>query len=153
ERALDLAPPVVDAGARPDARTLAQLGIVYDRLPDGAESWTFRRAQHRAAAATVTAVAIGFGAAAAGLWIGAAPLVCAPAFGAFGALFAWAAAGLWFTEYRVTLAGGLLTLAKRGIAGARAPVEVPLAWIRAIRAQPGMQAGRRLYYDLRIETG
>jgi hypothetical protein len=31
-------------------------------------------------------------------------------------------------------------------------VEIPLAWIRAIRAQRGMQAGRRLYYDLAIET-
>jgi hypothetical protein len=152
ERALDLAPPVDEADARPDARTLAQLGIVYEQQPDGAESWTFRRAQHTSAAATVTAIALGFGGVAAGLWIGDAPRIFALAFGAFGALFAWAAAGLWFTEYRVTLAGGLLTLARRGIAGARAPVEIPLAWIRAIRAQPGMQAGRRLYYDLRIET-
>jgi hypothetical protein len=59
---------------------------------------------------------------------------------------------MWFTEYRVTLTGGVLILAGRGIGGGRAPVEIPLAWIRAIRAQPGMQAGRRLYYDLRVET-
>ncbi len=131
---------------------LAQLGIVYERLPDGAESWTFRRAKHKSAAATVTAVAIGFGGAAAGLWIGDAPRIFGIACGAFGALFAWAAAGLWFAEYRVTLAGNLLTLARSGIAGARAPVQIPLAWIRSIRAQPGMQAGRRLYYDLRVET-
>jgi hypothetical protein len=152
ERTLDLAPPVDDPDARPDSHTLAELGIVYERLPDGAESWTFRRAQHSPAAATVTAVAIGFGGVAAGLWLGDAPRIFAAAFGAFGGLFAWAAADLWFTEFRVTLSSGLLTLARRGITGARAPVEIPLAWIRAIRAQPGMQAGRRLYYDLRVET-
>jgi hypothetical protein len=152
ERAQDLAPAVDEADARPDARTLAQLGIAYERLPNGAESWTFRRAQHGSAAATVTAVALGFGGAAAGLWIGDAPRIFAIAFGAFGGLFAWAAAGMWLTEYRVTLAGSVLTLARRGIAGARAPVEIPLAWIKAIRAQPGMQAGRRLYYDLKVET-
>ena len=87
-----------------------------------------------------------------GLRIGDAPRIFAFAFGAFGAMFAWAGAGMWFTEYRVTLSGGLLTLARRGIGGAHAPVELPLTWIRAIRAQPGMQAGRRLYYDLRVET-
>jgi len=152
ERALDLAPPADDADARPDARTLAQLGIVYEQSADGAESWTFRRAQHKSAAATVTAAAIAFGGAAIALWIGGAPRVFPVAFGGFGALFAWTAAGLWFTEYRVTLGGGLLTLARRGLAGARAPVKIPLAWIRGIRAQRGMQAGRRLYYDLRVET-
>jgi uncharacterized protein DUF3592 len=152
ERALDIAPPVGESEARPDPQTLAELGIVYERTADGAESWTFRRARHRSAAATVTAVAIGFGGAAAGLWIGDAPRIFALAFGAFGTLFAWVAADLWFTEYRVTLSGGVLTLARRGIRGARVPVEIPLAWIRAIRAQPGMQAGRRLYYELRVET-
>jgi hypothetical protein len=152
ERALDLAPPVDEADARPDARTLEQLGIVYERSADGAESWTFRRARQKSAAATATAVAIAFGGAAIALWIGGAPRLFPVASGAFGALFAWAASGLWFTEYRVTLGGGLLTLARRGIAGARAPVEIPLAWIRAIREQRGMQAGRRLYYDLAIET-
>ncbi len=151
ERAQDLSPPL-DEDARPDAQALERLGIVYERRPDGAESWTFLRAQHRSAAATVTAVAIGFCGTAVGLWIGGAPRVFGVAFAAFGALFAWAAGGLWFTEYRVTLADGLLTLARRGIAGARAPVEIPQAWIRAIRAQRGMQAGRRLYYDLRVET-
>jgi hypothetical protein len=152
ERALDLAPPVEEADARPDARALAELGIVYARLPDGGESWTFRRGQHTSAAVTVTALAIAFCGAAIALWIGDAPRIFAVAFGAFGALFAWVATGLWFTEYRVTLGGGLLTLARRGITGARAPVEVPLAWIRAIRARRGMQAGRRLYYDLGVET-
>jgi hypothetical protein len=152
ERALDLAPPVAEADERPDVQTLAQLGIVYERLPDGAESWTFRRAQHKSAAAAVTAIAIGFGGAAGGLWLGGAPRIFAVASCAFGALFAWAAAGLWFTEYRVTLAGGLLRAARRDLAGARAPVDIPLAWIRVIRAQRGMQAGRRLYYDLRVET-
>lgn len=151
--ALDSAQAVNDdEAARPDAATLAQLGIVYEQSPSGAESWTFRRAQHRSAAATVTAIAIAFGAVAAGLWIGAAPRIFALAFGGFGALFTWVATDLWLTEYGVTLDRGVLTLTRRGIAGARAPVQIPLQWIKAIRARRGMQAGRQLYYDLRVET-
>ena len=88
ERAQDLAPAVEATDLRPDTSTLAQLGIVYERLPGGAEHWTFRRAQHKSAAATVTAVALGFGGAVVGLWIGDAPRIFAFAFGAFGAMFA-----------------------------------------------------------------
>jgi hypothetical protein len=58
---------------------------------------------------------------------------------------------LWFTEYRVTLDRGLLTLARRGFM-ARAPIEIPLAWVRNVRAHRGMQAGNKLYYDLKVET-
>ena len=141
-----------DTEARADARTLAKLGIVYERRTGGAESWTFRRARHKSAAAAVAGASVAFVATTAGLWIGAAPRIFPFVFGGFGALFAWAAADLFFTEYRVTLDGGVLTLVRRGIAGARRPVQIPLAWIRAIRVQRGMQAGRRLYYDLRVET-
>jgi hypothetical protein len=140
------------AGECPDARALASLGIVYEPLPSGGESWTFRRCQHRSAAATITAVAAVFGAAAVGLWMSAAPGIFALAFAGFGALFIWVAVDLWFTEYRVTLENGLLTVARRGPAGARTPVQIPLRWIRSIRAQRGMQAGDKLYYDLHVET-
>ena len=140
------------ADPRPDSRMLESLGIAYERLPQGGESWTFRRAQHKSAAATVTAFAMVFGAAAVGLWLAKAPAIFGLAFACFDALLLWFAADLWFTEYRVTLDHGLLTVAKRGITGARAPVQIPQAWIRAIRAQRGMQSGHKLYYDLRVET-
>jgi hypothetical protein len=140
------------ARERPDARTLAALGIVYERSPTGIESWTFRRAQHKSAAATIIAIAAVFGAAAVGLWIAAAPRIFAFAFAGFDALFFWLAADLLCTEYRVTLDRGLLTVAKRGLAGARAPVQIPVQWIKSIRARRGMQTGDKLYYDLRIET-
>ena len=140
------------ASERPDARTLASLGIVYERSPSGAESWTFRRAQQESAVATVIAIAAVFGAAAVILWFSTAPRLFALAFTGFDALFFWLAAGLLLTEYRVTLDRGLLTVAKRGLAGARAPVEIPVQWIKRIRARGGMQANDKLYYDLRIET-
>src|SRR5262249_31829599 len=108
---------------RPDARTLAALGIVYERSSTGVESWTFRRAQHKSVAATVVAIAAVFGAAAVGLWIAAAPRIFALAFAGFDALFFWLAADLLFTEYSVTLDRGLLTVARRGLARARAPVQ------------------------------
>jgi hypothetical protein len=140
------------AATGPDAHVLESLGIAYERLPQGGESWTFRRAQHKSTAAAVTAFAMVFGAAALGLWFAKAPAFFALAFACFDALLLWFASDLWFTEYRVTLDRGLLTVAKRGIAGARTPVQIPQAWIRAIRAQRGMQSGHKLYYDLRVET-
>ena len=148
-------PAAGDAAARerPDTRTLASLGIVYERSPGGGESWTFRRGQHKAAAATVTGVAAVFGTAAVALWwLPDAPKILAFVCTGFDALFVWFAAGLWFTEYRVTLERGLLTVSKRGVAGTRAPVQIPLQWIKSVHARGGMQAGNKLYYDLRVET-
>ncbi|HVS22273.1 MAG TPA: DUF3592 domain-containing protein [Gammaproteobacteria bacterium] len=150
-----LTPAAGEAAARerPDTRTLASLGILYERSPGGGESWTFRRGQQKSAAATVTAIAAVFGAAALALWwIPDAPKILALVFTGFDALFVWFAAGLWFTEYRVTLERGLLTVSKRGVVGARPPVQIPLQWIKSIRARGGMQAGNKLYYDLRVET-
>jgi len=157
ERSPALAPSPTSQGVAepaqpPDARTLAALGIVYERSARGVETWIFRRARHKSAAAAVTAIAAVFGAAAVGLALSSAPSIFAIAFAGFAVLFAWAAADLWLTEYRVTLDCGVLTVAKRGVAGARAPVQIPVQWIRGIRVRRGMQAGNKLYYDLRVET-
>ena len=67
-------------------------------------------------------------------------------------LLLWWALSLWFTEYRVTVDEGLLTITRRGLI-ARAPIEIPRAWVHGIRVRRGMQAGNKLYYDLRVETG
>jgi hypothetical protein len=142
-----------DAAAdRPAAGRLTDLGIVYERLPEGGESWTFRRAQHNGVAATLTLITTIFGAAAIFLFLADAPLILALAFAGFDALFVWWVAQLWFTEYRVTLDDRLLTVARRGIAGAGKVVEIPRQWVKHVRAQRGMQAGNKLYYDLKIET-
>jgi hypothetical protein len=69
----------------------------------------------------------------------------------FDAIFVYWALSLWLTEYRVTLDRGLLTIARRGFM-ARAPVEIPAQWLRGVRAKRGMQAGNKLYYDLKVET-
>jgi hypothetical protein len=81
-----------------------------------------------------------------------APTLMAILFGVFDVVFVWWALHLWLTEYRVTLDRGLLTLVRRGFM-ARAPIEIPQQWIRAVRAKRGMQAGNKLYYDLEVETG
>ncbi len=44
-----------------------------------------------------------------------------------------------------------MTLVRRGFM-ARAPIEIPRAWLRGVRAKRGMQAGNKLYYDLEVET-
>ena len=58
----------------------------------------------------------------------------------------------WFAEYRVTLDDRLLTVARRGVAGAGKVAEIPRQWVKTVRAQRGMQAGNKLYYDLKVET-
>jgi hypothetical protein len=141
-----------DGPQQPDPRTLASLGIVYEQLAQGAESWTFRRARHKSVAFTLSALSAIFGGAAVFLWFSDASIVLPIAFAAFDALLVWWTLHLWFTEYRVTLDGGLLTVARRGIVGASQVTEIPRQWIKSVRAQRGMQAGNKLYYDLRIDT-
>ncbi len=80
-----------------------------------------------------------------------APLLIPIVFSLFDAVFLWWALSLWFTEHRVTLDRGVLTLERRGFM-ARAPVEIPVQWIRSVSAKRGMQAGNKLYYDLKVET-
>jgi hypothetical protein len=137
--------------ARPDERTLDALGIDYERTPQGAESWTFRRGQHKGVAMAISAFSALWAAGAILLFASDSPKLIAIVFTLFDALFVWWALHLWLTEYRVTLDRGLLTIVRRGFM-ARAPVEIPQQWIRAVRAKRGMQAGNKLYYDLEVET-
>ncbi len=140
------------AAEQPDAGRLAALGIVYERLPQGGESWTFKRAQHKGVAATLTSITAIFGASAVFLFLADAPVILALAFAGFDAIFIWWALHLWFAEYRVTLDDRLLTVARRGVAGAGKVAEIPRQWVKNVRAQRGMQAGNKLYYDLKVET-
>jgi hypothetical protein len=137
---------------QPNARTLAALGIAYQRTPQGAESWTFRRGQHKGVAMAISGFAAMWAVGAFLLLASDAPTLMAILFGVFDVVFVWWALHLWLTEYRVTLDRGLLTLVRRGFM-ARAPIEIPQQWIRAVRAKRGMQAGNKLYYDLEVETG
>jgi uncharacterized membrane protein len=141
-----------ETSAVPDASKLASLGIVYTRLPQGRESWTFKRAQHKSVALLLTLLTCLFGAAAIILVVADAPLILALAFAGFDAVLIYWVLCLWFAEYRVTLDDRLLTVARKGVGGAAKVVEIPREWIKSVRAQRGMQAGNKLYYDLRIET-
>jgi hypothetical protein len=136
---------------RPDTGRLDALGIDYERLPQGGEAWTFRRGQHKGVAAAITGFAVIWTVASGVLLFVDAPLLLPIVFVLFDALFVWWALSLWLTEYRVTLDRGLLTLSRRGFV-TRAPVEIPLKWIRGVRAKRGMQAGSKLYYDLKVDT-
>ena len=139
-------------GEGPDASALDALGIAYERLPQGGEAWTFRRGQQKRVAAGLSAFAALWTAISGVLFVVDAPLLFPIVFLLFDALLVWWALSLWLTEYRVTLDRGLLTLSRRGFV-ARAPIEIPLKWIRGVRAKVGMQAGNKLYYDLEVETG
>ena len=139
-------------GEGPDASALDALGIDYERLPQGGEAWTFRRGQQKRVAAGLSAFAALWTAISGALFVVDAPLLFPIVFLLFDALLVWWALSLWLTEYRVTLDRGLLTLSRRGFV-ARAPIEIPLKWIRGVRAKVGMQAGNKLYYDLEVETG
>ena len=139
------------AGERPDAAKLDALGILYERLPQGGEAWTFRRGQHTGVALAISAFAIAWSVGALVLFASDAPVLIAIVFALFDAVFVWWALSLWLTDYHVTLDRGLLTLARRGFM-ARKPIEIPQQWIRAVRAKRGMQAGNKLYYDVEIET-
>ena len=147
----DVAAPPPPPSERPDARTLRAIGIDYERLPQGGEAWTFRRARHPRVALAISAFAATWTGASVALFMSDAPLVMPIVFGLFDALFVWWALSLWLTEYRVTLDRGLLTLVRRGLL-ARGPIEIPQAWLRNVRAKRGMQAGNKLYYDLIVET-
>jgi len=136
---------------RPDNRALAALGIDYVRTPQGVESWTFRRGQHKGVAMAISGFSAMWAIATIALFASDAPIIMAIVFALFDVVFVWWALHLWLTEYRVTLDRGLLTLARRGFM-ARAPLEIPQQWIRAVRAKRGMQAGNKLYYDVEIET-
>jgi hypothetical protein len=152
--ASDLAAPPAAAAAsaaRPDAATLAAHGIVYERLPQGGEAWTFRRGRHKDIAVGVSLLAFLLVAGAAALFVSGAPLFFAIGLAALDAILTYWALSLWLTEYRVTLDRGVLTLARRGFM-AKAPVEIPAQWLRSVRAKRGMQAGNKLYYDLEVET-
>jgi hypothetical protein len=141
--------PATNEGPGPGE--LGALGIDYERLPQGGEAWTFRRGQHKRVATGISAFAALWGAISAVLFYVDAPLLFPIVFLLFEAVLIWWALSLWPTEYRVTLERGLLTLSRRGFM-ARAPVEIPLKWIRGVQAKVGMQAGNKLYYDLKVDT-
>jgi hypothetical protein len=136
---------------RPQGPALAALGIDYERTPQGAEAWTFRRGHHKGVATALTLFAAVWSIASVVLFLSDAPLLLPIVFTVFDALILWVVLSLWLTEYRVTLDRGALTLTRRGFM-ARAPIEIPQQWIRQVRARRGMQAGNKLYYDLEVET-
>ena len=142
--------PALPAGA-PDTGALAALGIRYERTPQGTEAWTFRRGQNRNVAVGLSAFAALWTAICIGLVVLDAPLLFPIVFTLADLGLVWWALHTWFTEYHVTLDRGTLTLVRRGFM-ARAPIEIPRAWIRSVRANVGMQAGNKLYYDLEVET-
>ncbi len=136
------------ATAALEPRTLAALGIVCQREPSGRETWTFRRARDKSVALSLTAITAIWSAISIGLFWTDAPLLFPLAFGAFDLVFVWWTLTLWLTEYRVALDDRTLKLSRRGFAAAR-PHELPRAFVRKVRVARGMQAGSKLYYDLK----
>jgi hypothetical protein len=136
----------------PDPRRLESLGILYERLPQGREAWTFRRANHKGLALGLTALTLIWTGICVALRFADAPLIFPIVFGLFDVLFVWWTLHLWFAEYRVTLDEHNLTIVARGFGGTRT-FKIPRRQITRVRARRGMQAGNKLYYDLKVETG
>ena len=143
--------PLPASEPRPDDRALDALGIDYERLPQGGEAWTFRRGQHKGVALAISVFAAVWAVGAVALFASNAPTFVAILFASLDVLFLCWALSLWFTEYRVTLDRGSLTLVRRGFVS-HAPIEIPQQWVRAVRAKRGMQVGNKRYYDLEVET-
>jgi Protein of unknown function (DUF3592) len=135
----------------PSPDRLAALGIVYELLPGGREAWTFRRGQQVRVALGLTVMTLVWSAISVGLWFSSAPLLFPIAFGLFDAIFVWWTLHLWFAEYRVTLDERMLTITARSVTGTRR-CEIPREQIVRVRARRGMQAGNKLYYDLKVDT-
>jgi hypothetical protein len=144
-------PAALATRERLDPGALGALGIYYERLPRGGEAWTFRRGQNKGVAKGLSAFAALWTAICGALFFLDAPWLFRIVFPLSDALIIWWVLELWLTEYRVTLDRGLLTLTRRGFM-ARAPIEIPVKWIRGVQAKVGMQAGNKLYYNLEVET-
>jgi hypothetical protein len=135
-----------------DTNALAAQGIDYACSPEGRETWVFRRGRHKGLALAATAFSAIVGTSAAMLFVATdAPIVLPLVFALLDVLLVGLALSLWLTEHRVTLDRGLLTLERRGFLPSRT-IEVPLQWLRGVSAKRGMQAGNKLYYDLKVET-
>jgi hypothetical protein len=78
-----------------------------------------------------------------------APVLIQVIFAAFGFLFAWASAALWFGASRVTIGDGSVTVA-RGLFAPMREQRMGIADIARVTTRIGMQAGRTPYYDLML---
>ena len=138
-----------DQVAEPDADALRRLGILVQRMPDGEQQWIFARGRHKKVAAGVTFFSLIWTGATAALFYADAPVYFPIAFGLFALIMIWWTLTMWFKQYRVRIGSKGLTLAK-GIFGT--DVAIAPESVKMIRPTRGMQAGNKLYYDLKIET-
>jgi hypothetical protein len=138
-----------EQAAEPDIDSLRKLGILVNRLPDGDQQWIFARARHKGVATGVTLFTLIWTGVTAGLLYSDAPLLFPIAFGLFNLIMiAWTLT-MWFKQYRFRVGVTGLTLAK-GLLGGQ--VAIAPDQVKKIKPSRGMQAGNKLYYDLKIET-
>ena len=138
-----------DRAAAPDADALRKVGILMHRLPNGDQQWVFARGRHKTVAAGLTLFSLIWTGATGALFYADAPVYFPVVFGLFALLMIWWTLTMWFKQYRVRIGSKGLTLAK-GIFGA--DVAITPDRVKTIRPTRGMQAGNKLYYDLKIET-
>jgi hypothetical protein len=135
----------------PDARTLGELGIAFERQPGGG-TWILRGGRPTALAVSATVGTVLWTALTAGLLLAGASVIGLTIFGVVAALGIYWTLDLWLTEHRITLDPGKLTLVRRGYHTAQAVV-IPRTDVRAFRAVLTTRLGRgRFYYDLCVES-
>lgn len=132
-------------------RDLAQSGIDSELLATGASRLTFRAARHRGPAVALTLFLV--------VWLGFcalfvhldAPLVFPILWGLFALLIFLGVLDLWLERRtieihpdRLVLQGGLLGLGRKR--------EIPRTQVREVRSVRGMQSGKRLFYQIHVDT-
>jgi len=143
---------VRDASALPSlADRLARSGVLVEKLPDG-EAYRFPMARHPGAALGLTL----FWA----IWSGfillmhhlGAPLFFPLVFGVVDLLILAGVLDLWFGAGRLTVRSGTLEC-RHGLFGVGRQRRLEKEEILAFKSSRGMQAGRKLFYNLVAETG
>ena len=130
---------------------LQRLGIVSGPLPSGGTRYVFSRARAKGAAFFFGCFTI--------IWSGAIwamiaydlPILFPIMFGLFDLFFVLALLDILFTERRVEVGEGALTLTKRMFAGGKRKT-FQSEEIASIKPSRGMQSGSKLYYRIELKT-
>ena len=132
-------------------KALAEDHVVQDISPAGYQRFVFPAARHKGAATGLTFFFL--------LWSGFtwllfaldAPILFPIVFGLFAVLILLGVVTLWFEQRSIEMRGDQLLL-RGGMLGFHRTRTIPRDRITEIRTERGMQSGKKLYYQIKIDT-
>jgi hypothetical protein len=130
---------------------LAREGIVKEYLATGGFALRIPAARHKGAAWLVTIFFVVWSAITVLLVFLEAPIIFPVVWGVFDFLLLFGVLDLWLERRRIEVRPDRLVLSG-GILGWGKPKEIPRSAIRDIKPVRGMQAGKKLYYRIQVET-